>query len=75
MVRAGQGHDHDFFAIHEDLVKEGFDPSSDEYYTEVDKMIRDEFPHKFDEDSSTKTDLFKRLHLLNAVQKLDAANL
>ena len=42
------------FAIHEDLVKEGFDPSSDEYYTEVDKRIRDEFPHKFDEDSSTK---------------------
>ena len=42
------------FAIHEDLVKEGFDPSSDEYYTEVDKRIRDEFPHKFDEDSSAR---------------------
>tara|TARA_R100001086_G_scaffold246894_1_gene179936 strand:- start:2051 stop:2983 length:933 start_codon:yes stop_codon:yes gene_type:complete len=42
------------FAIHEDLIKEGFDPKSDEYYTEVDTRIRSEFPHKFDEDTSTK---------------------
>ena len=43
-----------YFAIHEDLIKEGFDPKSDEYYTEVDTRIRSEFPHKFDEDTSTK---------------------
>ena len=42
------------FVIHEDLIKEGFDPKSDEYYTEVDTRIRSEFPHKFDEDTSTK---------------------
>mgnify|MGYP005994290103 CR=1 FL=1 len=36
------------FEIHKDLVeKEGFDPSSDEYYAEVDKRIRVDFPHKF----------------------------
>ena len=36
------------FAIHQQLVdEEGFDPQSDEYYTEVDKRIRSEFPHKF----------------------------
>jgi hypothetical protein len=37
------------FAIHKKLVEqEGFDPHSDTYYEEVDKRIRDEFPHKFD---------------------------
>jgi len=43
------------FAIHQDLVEEGFDPTADEYYTEIDKRIRKEFPHKFNEDSGTKT--------------------
>ena len=45
------------FDIHKTLVeKEGFDPQSNEYYTEVDKRIRLEFPHKFDkvEDISTE---------------------
>ena len=37
------------FVIHQDLLNEGFDATSDEYYDEVDKRIRDEFPHKFDE--------------------------
>ena len=37
------------FDIHRKLVEEeGFDPQSDEYYSEVDKRIRLEFPHKFD---------------------------
>ena len=37
------------FEIHKDLVdKEGFDPKSDEYYAEVDKRFRVDFPHKFD---------------------------
>ena len=37
------------FNIHKKLVEEGFDPSAspDEYYSEVDKRIRLEFPHKF----------------------------
>ena len=35
------------FEIHKDLVNEGFDPKSDEYYTEVDKRIKVDFPHKF----------------------------
>ena len=35
------------FALHSQLTDdEGFDPSSDEYYTEVDRRIRAEFPHK-----------------------------
>jgi len=36
------------FGIHRKLVEEeGFDPSSDEYYSEVDKRMRSEFPQKF----------------------------
>ena len=37
------------FEIHKDLTeREGFDPQTDEYYAEVDKRIRLEFPQKFD---------------------------
>lgn len=36
------------FGIHRKLVEEeGFDPTSDEYYNEIDRQIRSEFPHKF----------------------------
>ena len=45
------------FDIHKKLVEqEGYDPKSDEYYAEVDKRIRVEFPHKFGkiDDNSTE---------------------
>ena len=35
------------FDLHQKITDEGFDPSSDEYYAEIDKRIRLEFPHKF----------------------------
>ena len=36
------------FEIHKDLVdKEGYDPKSREYYAEIDKRIKVDFPHKF----------------------------
>ncbi len=36
------------FGLHKKLVEEeGYDAQSDEYYTEIDKRIRLEFPHKF----------------------------
>jgi hypothetical protein len=36
------------FAVHQGLIEdEGFDPNSDEYYTELDRRMRREFPHKF----------------------------
>jgi len=36
------------FGIHQSLVDEdGFDPESDEYYTELDNRLREEFPQKF----------------------------
>ena len=37
------------FSIHRKLMEEGFDPSSDMYYNEIDKRMRDTFPHKFEE--------------------------
>jgi hypothetical protein len=42
------------FEIHKDLVeKEGFDPKSDEYYMEIDKRIKVDFPHKFGNSETT----------------------
>ena len=38
-------------AINKQLTEEGFDLGSEEYYSEVDKRIREEFPQKFDESS------------------------
>ena len=41
MTGAAQG-------LHQQLVgSEGFDPTSDEYYAEIDKRMRDSFPNKF----------------------------
>jgi len=48
------------FDIHKTLVeKEGFDPKSREYYEEVDKRIRVEFPHKFDKIEGQSTERAK----------------
>jgi len=44
------------FEIHKDLVeKEGYDPQSNEYYEEVDKRIRVDFPHRFGNTEQQKT--------------------
>ena len=38
------------FGLHRQLIEdEGFDPASDEYYNELDRGVRAEFPHKFKE--------------------------
>ena len=43
------------FDLHRKLTEEeGIDPRSDEYYTEIDKRIRLEFPHKFDTPKENK---------------------
>ena len=44
------------FSIHKKLIEEEyFDPTSDEYYDELDKRMRDEFPHKFQQGSRSNT--------------------
>jgi hypothetical protein len=55
------------FEIHKDLVeKEGFDPKSNEYYEEIDKRIRVDFPHKFGNTEDKQTN--------RAVQSVASAN-
>ena len=40
------------YAIHEDLAGEGFDLTSDDYFSELDKRLRVEFPQKFENNAS-----------------------
>ena len=35
------------YAVHDDLIAEGFNASGDDYYRELDKRVRSEFPQKF----------------------------
>lgn len=43
------------FGIHKRLVEqEGFDPTSDEYYTELDRQIEETFPSANNEENSTR---------------------
>jgi len=42
------------FVVHNKLIQEeGFDPESDEYYSEIDRRMRTEFPHKFDKQKTS----------------------
>ena len=55
------------FEIHKDLTeKEGYDPSSDEYYAEVDKRIKVDFPHKF---GNTKTNTTAPVQTVASAQR------
>jgi hypothetical protein len=55
------------FEIHKDLVeKEGYDPKSQEYYEEIDKRIRVDFGHKFDNNETKQSN--------RAVQSVASAN-
>jgi len=48
------------FDLHKKLTEEeGFDAQSDEYYAEIDKRIRLEFPHKFDKVESNTAERAK----------------
>jgi len=40
------------FGIHKELVEGGIDPTSNTYYSEVDRLMRDNFPHKFSEEQA-----------------------
>ena len=43
------------FSIHRKLVEEGFDTTSDSYYSEIDKRMKETFPHRFDKVSPTQS--------------------
>ena len=42
------------FAVHKQLENEGFDTESDEYYTEIDKRVRQELPQRFNVEADKK---------------------
>jgi hypothetical protein len=41
-------------AHHKKLLREGYDPKSDEYYEEIDSYVKGQFPHKFKETGEVK---------------------
>ena len=63
------------FDIHKQLVeKEGFDPKSKEYYEEVDKRIRVEFPHKFDKIEGNTTERAKPVQNVASAKRSASTN-
>ena len=42
------------FAVHKQLENEGFDTESDEYYSEIDKRVRQELPQRFNVEADKK---------------------
>ena len=58
------------FDIHKALVeREGFDPQSEEYYAEVDKRIRLEFPNKFDKMADNPTERTKPVQTVASARR------
>ena len=62
------------FEIHKDVVKEGFDPNSDEYYAEIDKRIKVDFPHKFGNTETTTPKPVQSVASANQKRKTRAQN-
>jgi len=58
------------FDLHKKLTEqEGYDPQSDEYYSEIDKRIRLEFPHKFDTNTSDKGETTKPVQTVASAKR------
>ena len=58
------------FDLHKKLTEqEGYDPQSDEYYSEIDKRIRLEFPHKFDTINSNKGETTKPVQTVASAKR------
>ena len=59
------------FDLHKKLVdEEGFDPQTDEYYAEIDKRIRLEFPNKFDNnDGKVSNDTTKPTQIVASAKR------
>ena len=61
------------FGLHRRLVTEGFDPNSDEYYTEIDKRIRTEFPHKFKDEGGSVNGSAKPVQTVASASRVSTA--
>ena len=59
------------FGIHKRVVEvDGFDPKSEDYYAEIDKRMRKEFPHKF-EDSAEEEVVVRPKKVKSAVASVN----
>ena len=58
------------FDLHKKLTEEeGYDPQSDEYYSEIDRRIRLEFPQKFDTNTSNKGETTKPVQTVASAKR------
>ena len=58
------------FDLHKKLTEEeGFDPTSDEYYSEIDKRIRLEFPHKFANNAENRENTTKPVQTVASAKR------
>ena len=62
------------FSIHKNLVESGFDTNSDTYYQEIDRRIREEFPHKFQDEGTVEVSPNNRNGKRSPVQRVASAN-
>ena len=62
------------FAIHKNLVEQGIDTTSDSYYSEIDRRIREEFPHKFQQEGAVEVTPTARNGGRSPVQRVASAN-
>ena len=62
------------FSIHKNLIESGFNTTSDAYYQEIDRRIREEFPHKFQEEDSVEVTPSNKNGKRSSVQRVASAN-
>ena len=62
------------FAIHKNLVEQGMDTNSESYYQAIDRRIREEFPHKFQQDETIEVSPTAKSGSRSPVQRVASAN-
>ena len=62
------------FAIHKNLVEQGMDTNSESYYQAIDRRIREEFPHKFQQDETVEVSPTAKTGGRSPVQRVASAN-
>ena len=61
-------------ALDYELKNEGFDPSDDEFYGEIDRRMREQFPHKFQDASVEEQPAVRKSSASNSTQMVAGAS-
>ena len=61
-------------ALDYELKNEGFDPSDDEFYGEIDRRMREQFPHKFQDASVEEQPAVRKSSASNSTQVVAGAS-